>query len=170
MSCPRNGMCRIFRSLASASNVRVCAGFSDAGRDEAIHALGRPASEKRQGTKSREVGHRRCDGLYGDLAAASGLRKLEGSGRGNCFGSRDECAGRGERAGRMLREKIGGASAGQSNGPTQASALPGEGQQEWRVSLRSSSGGNGIMRCRSSLLPEQVSADASARSRARRSR
>jgi hypothetical protein len=28
--------------------------------DEAIHALRRPASEKRQGTKSREVGHRRC--------------------------------------------------------------------------------------------------------------
>src|SRR6266566_2377364 len=30
--------------------------------DEAIHALRRPASEKRQGTKSREVGHRRCCG------------------------------------------------------------------------------------------------------------
>ena len=30
--------------------------FSDAGNDEAIHALWRPASEKRQGTKSREVG------------------------------------------------------------------------------------------------------------------
>ncbi len=30
--------------------------------DEAIHTLRRPASEKRQGTKSREVGHRRCRG------------------------------------------------------------------------------------------------------------
>jgi hypothetical protein len=30
--------------------------------DEAIHALRRPASEKRQGTKSRDVGHRRCRG------------------------------------------------------------------------------------------------------------
>jgi len=30
---------------------------------EPIHALGRPASEKRQGTKSRWVGHRRCRGL-----------------------------------------------------------------------------------------------------------
>jgi hypothetical protein len=30
--------------------------------DEAIHELWRPASEKRQGTKSREVGHRRCRG------------------------------------------------------------------------------------------------------------
>jgi hypothetical protein len=31
--------------------------FSDAGDDDANHALRRPASEKRQGTKSREVGH-----------------------------------------------------------------------------------------------------------------
>src|SRR5260370_39735465 len=30
--------------------------------DEAIHELWRPASEKRQGTKSREVGHRRWRG------------------------------------------------------------------------------------------------------------
>jgi hypothetical protein len=37
--------------------------------DEAIYALRRPASEKRQGTKSREVGHRWCRGRYGDLAA-----------------------------------------------------------------------------------------------------
>jgi hypothetical protein len=35
--------------------------------DEAIHALMRPATEKRQGTKSREVGQRRCSGCYGDL-------------------------------------------------------------------------------------------------------
>ena len=32
-------------------------------------ALMRPAFEKRQGTKSRAVGHRRCRGRYGDLAA-----------------------------------------------------------------------------------------------------
>jgi hypothetical protein len=30
--------------------------FSDAGNDKARHMLGRPASEKRQGTKSREAG------------------------------------------------------------------------------------------------------------------
>src|SRR5258708_22634833 len=41
--------------------------------DEAIHALRRPASEKRQGTKSREVGHRRCRGRYGDLSAGRDL-------------------------------------------------------------------------------------------------
>jgi hypothetical protein len=37
-------------------------------RHETIHTLGRPASEKRQGTKSRGVGQRRCSGRYGDLA------------------------------------------------------------------------------------------------------
>src|SRR6267154_5086072 len=42
--------------------------------DDAIHALLRPASEKRQGTKSREVGHWRCRGRYGDLIAAPGWR------------------------------------------------------------------------------------------------
>ena len=38
--------------------------------DEPFHALWRPASKKRQGTKSREVGHRWGSGLYGDLMAA----------------------------------------------------------------------------------------------------
>ena len=41
--------------------------------DEAIHALRWPASEKRQGTKSRETGHRRCRGRYRDLAAVCDL-------------------------------------------------------------------------------------------------
>ena len=31
--------------------------FSAAGNDEPLHALWRPVAEKRQGTKSREVGH-----------------------------------------------------------------------------------------------------------------
>src|SRR5207249_4310397 len=50
-----------------------CAGFSDAGIDKASRALVRPASEKRQGTKSREVGHRRCRELYGDLGTGEGI-------------------------------------------------------------------------------------------------
>jgi hypothetical protein len=33
--------------------------------DDPLHALWRPASKKRQGTKSREVGHRRCSGRWG---------------------------------------------------------------------------------------------------------
>jgi hypothetical protein len=42
--------------------------------DEPFHALWRPASKKRQGTKSREVWHWRCCGRYGDLIAAPGWR------------------------------------------------------------------------------------------------
>jgi hypothetical protein len=41
--------------------------------DEPIHALMRPAIEKRQGTKSREVVHLRCSGLYGDFNEALAL-------------------------------------------------------------------------------------------------
>src|SRR5260370_9657017 len=42
--------------------------------EEPFHALWRPASKKRQGTKSREVGHRWCNGRYGDLMAAPSSR------------------------------------------------------------------------------------------------
>jgi len=52
--------------LGSYGSVRGAAGnslpYRDCRHDEAIHALRRPASEKRQGTKSREVGHRWCRG------------------------------------------------------------------------------------------------------------
>jgi hypothetical protein len=47
--------------------------FSAAGNDDALHALLRPAAEKRQGTKSRDVGQRRCRGRYGDLATKLGI-------------------------------------------------------------------------------------------------
>jgi hypothetical protein len=53
--------------------------------------LGRPASEKRQGTKSREVRHRQCRELYGDLAAAAGWARLDRSGRPNRFAAKDGC-------------------------------------------------------------------------------
>jgi hypothetical protein len=38
--------------------------------DERHLTLGRPASKKRQGTKSREVWRRQCRGRYGDLIFA----------------------------------------------------------------------------------------------------
>ncbi len=41
--------------------------FLDAGNDETLLALRRPASKKRRGTKSREVGHRLSRERYGDL-------------------------------------------------------------------------------------------------------
>ena len=55
--------------------------------------LRRPAAEKRQGTKSREVGHRWCNGRYGDLMAAP-ISMLDvtptGRGRGICTQARLE--------------------------------------------------------------------------------
>ena len=41
--------------------------------DETDPALMRPAAEKRQGTKSRDVGQRWCSGRYGDLIPAQTL-------------------------------------------------------------------------------------------------
>ena len=59
--------------LGSYGSVRGAAGnsrpYRDCRHDEAIHAVRRPASEKRQGTKSREVGTGGAAGAYGDLAA-----------------------------------------------------------------------------------------------------
>jgi len=50
--------------------------FSAAGNDEPLHALWRPAAEKRQGTKSRAMVQRRCRRRYGDLATGYGLRRF----------------------------------------------------------------------------------------------
>ena len=44
--------------------------FLDAGDDETIGMLSWPASKKRQGTKSREVGRRLGSERYGDLMPA----------------------------------------------------------------------------------------------------
>ena len=41
--------------------------------DVTLHALMRPAFEKRQGTKSRSVVHRRCGGRYRELTDAHEL-------------------------------------------------------------------------------------------------
>jgi hypothetical protein len=62
-------MKRLFAALHESEDVQVF-GCRD---DEALRALWRPAAEKRQGTKSREVGHWRCRGRYGDLAAGLGV-------------------------------------------------------------------------------------------------
>jgi hypothetical protein len=49
-----------------SDNVRNCAGFWTPALMRCL-ALRRPASKKRQGTKSREVWRRRCRKRYGDL-------------------------------------------------------------------------------------------------------
>ena len=51
--------------MATSEFVQVFGGR----HDERFDALWRPASKKRQGTQSREVGHRSCNGRYGDLMA-----------------------------------------------------------------------------------------------------
>jgi len=55
---------------ARTSDDRSCAGFLDAGEYNGSHALDRPASKKRQGTKSRSVVRERCGARYWDLSAA----------------------------------------------------------------------------------------------------
>ena len=110
--------------------------------------LGRPASEKRQGTKSREVGHRRCRGLYGDLAAVSGWARLVrapapislprrmGVGDGP-----NECSG-GCRTVLAVSLRADLSTCGKRR-------LCWPSQPEWRASLGWWIGGEGIMRCRS---------------------
>jgi hypothetical protein len=51
-------------------HVASCVGFWNAGNNETFRTLREPASKKRQGTKSREVGHRLGSGRYGDLMPA----------------------------------------------------------------------------------------------------
>ena len=46
--------------------------FLDAGNNETLRTLSEPASKKRQGTKSREVGHWPGSERYGDLMSVPG--------------------------------------------------------------------------------------------------
>ena len=52
------------------AHVAFCVGFWNAGNNETFRTLREPASKKRQGTKSREVGHRPSSGRYGSLMPA----------------------------------------------------------------------------------------------------
>jgi hypothetical protein len=54
------GRSPLTRHIVPGANAATCpqvCRFSAAGNDETLPALKRPAAEKRQGTKSREVGH-----------------------------------------------------------------------------------------------------------------
>src|SRR6267378_624414 len=75
----------------------VCVQVFGCRHAETIRTLGQPASEKRQGTKSREVGHRRGSGRYGDLMAAPNSVvdvTPTGRGRGICTQARLEAYNR----------------------------------------------------------------------------
>jgi hypothetical protein len=80
--------------------------------DNPFHALWRPASKKRQGTKSREVAHWRCNGRYGDLMAAPSSRvdvTSTGCGRRICTQARLEAWNRhfGKRSERINERTVG---------------------------------------------------------------
>ena len=98
--------------------------------DEAIHALCRPASKKRQGRKSRSVVLRRCSVRYGDFATRAGVRSLAWSDWGDGFGAKHGCASGCERAAGALHDKIFDVTAGELSDPLRAWMLPAASQQE----------------------------------------
>ena len=77
--------CTVRLSAGSPRLMSSCVQVFGCRNDETIHALGRPASEKRQGTKSRWVGQRRCGGRYGDLAAARRLEEVDEAATASCL-------------------------------------------------------------------------------------
>jgi hypothetical protein len=72
-----------FRTCRSNRHISVVVQVFGRRHEEAIHALRRPASEKRQCTKSRECGTRQCSECYGDrmLVAIS----MVDAARAECF-------------------------------------------------------------------------------------
>jgi hypothetical protein len=144
-SCP---VLKVMRSPRLPSGMAQSVQVFGRRNAKTIHALMRPASEKRQGTKSRWVRHRRCRKLYGDFAASSGSKGMRPSGRGDGFAPRRRCACRAERSDRRFLDQNGAAVAGQSDGSTQAGALPVESRREW-VLLRWRIVSDGIVRYRS---------------------
>src|SRR5437667_9785237 len=104
--------------------------FSDTGNDETLHARWRPASEKRQGTKSRWVERGGCRRRYGDFAAGFALLRLEGCGRRARFSSKDAGARGWKRVDRTLADPIEGGVAVQSRELMRVRSLPAVSQQE----------------------------------------
>src|SRR6202051_3397835 len=131
--------------------------------DDPFHVLWRPASKKRQGTKAREVGHRRGNGRYGDLRAARSWRvdvTPRGCGRRICTLARLEACNRhiGKRLERINERTVRG-----PKWPGREGSLPAWGQRIGTGKLRRSRE-VWLMMCRSC----SASGATSARSRARR--
>jgi hypothetical protein len=95
--------------------------FSDAGNNEAGHTLGDRRRKSATARNRGGVGHRRCRGLYGDLAAASGWARLDRIARGHRIASRGGCGRQAERPCRsrlavQLRADLAPRSSGGSAG------------------------------------------------------
>jgi hypothetical protein len=69
----KNGSSQSELTVSNAPMMSVVVLVFGRRHDETLGRLSWPASKKRQGTKSREVGHRWCNGRYGDLAAVRDL-------------------------------------------------------------------------------------------------
>jgi hypothetical protein len=116
-------------------------------------ALLRPAAEKRQGTKSRDVGGGGAAG-YGDFATGSGVPVMERGGSAVDLASWHEPDGEGERAAGVaagvLHEILRGlvVMKRRSNVVARASRLSAENRHRQRTSLGVSRNDAGIMRCR----------------------
>jgi len=119
----------LYSTFVRRMSPKVCR-FSDAGNGGSIHARWRPASEKRQGRKSRSVVRRRCGGRYGDFVAACWLRRLELGGRAARFTWKRGFARGVERVDCIVGDEIDGMTTVRSDGLTRAWALPGARQQE----------------------------------------
>ena len=104
----------------TSAECRLLCRFSAAGNGDALHALLRRAAEKRQGTKSRDVGQRRCRGRYGDLATKLGIWSLGSIDCGDRFSAKRRCMRGCERALCPWRDKICRATAGESSAPMRA--------------------------------------------------
>ena len=123
--------------------------FSDAGNCGINPHARAPASEKRQGRKSRSVVQRRCGVRYGDLAAGLGLKRLGRSGCRGGLAANPGWAHWGERAVGTFHDGICGADTGQSRGRKRVWSRPAASQRGWQGWQLSLIGGDGIMRCRS---------------------
>ena len=73
----RHLRCTHTRAFFAAVHMSLCVQVFGRRHDGAIDALMRPATKKRQGTKSRWGEAGRCRERYGDLAAAAGLMSLD---------------------------------------------------------------------------------------------
>ena len=121
-------------SIASRHHFRYCAGFRTPAIADQSNTRGLPASEKRQGRKSRSVVQRRCGVRYGDLAAGLELMRLDRSRCSGRFAVNRGWLHRGEGAIGTLHDGICGAKTGQCRGRTRACLRPAASQRGWQVS------------------------------------
>jgi len=132
---------------ASPERPQLCR-FSDAGDDEAGHRLEDRRRKSAEARNRGKWGHRRCRGLYGDLAAASGWARLVRAPAPIALPGRMGVGdGPNERSGRCRTGLAVSLRADLSTCGKRRLCWPS--QPEWRASLGWWIGGEGIMRCRS---------------------